>query len=198
MGRSFTAVTLIQNPSGHRTWRTSFGRQTQIVIERYPHFYLQSVFPVETINNLQRHSCEVLYPNIFLSALMGSNSYQYVANTPWLFGVAEHLFAVDVFGAHVLDSDAYLAEIARETELPFQSRRCTTQVVRPNYRDALSVYTEEVLRRESLAARPLAFAAFTRHLRQSLGMDSRWTRRVVGCRVLTYDSQRAGSELAPR
>jgi hypothetical protein len=133
MGRSFRAVTLIQNPSGHRTWRTSFGRQTQIVIERYPHFYLQSVFPVETINSLQRHSCEVLYPNIFLSALMGSNSYQYVANTPWLFGVAEHLCVVDVFGAHVLDSDAYLAEIERACGIIFQSRRCTTQVVRPNY-----------------------------------------------------------------
>ena len=51
------------------------------------------------------HQCEVIYPNIYLSAVMGCNGYEYVANTPALFGVAEHLFAVDVFGKEALQSE---------------------------------------------------------------------------------------------
>jgi hypothetical protein len=151
------------------------------VIERYPHFYLQSVFPVETINSLQRHSCEVLYPNIFLSALMGSNSYQYVANTPWLFGVAEHLCVADVFGAHVLDSDAYLAEIAREhAELPFSLGDALPKSCDQIIPDALSVYTEEVLRRGEPGCETTricgVYAPLATVLRDGFEMDtsSRW------------------------
>ncbi|HEX2059126.1 MAG TPA: hypothetical protein VHK90_00150, partial [Thermoanaerobaculia bacterium] len=59
-------------------------------------------------------ACDVLYPNVFLSALMGCNGYEYITNTPSLFGVAEHLFAVTVFGAEELQSEQYLAAYAGE------------------------------------------------------------------------------------
>src|ERR1044072_2467987 len=65
-------------------------------------------------SNLQffGHQCEVIYPNIYLSAVMGCNGYEYVAGTPALFGVAEHLFAVDVFGKDALESKRYLSNCA--------------------------------------------------------------------------------------
>jgi ribosomal peptide maturation radical SAM protein 1 len=58
------------------------------------------------------YDCDVLYPNIFLSALMGYKGYEYITNTPVLFGLAEHLFAVTVFGLDDLRSEQYLSSFA--------------------------------------------------------------------------------------
>lgn len=57
-------------------------------------------------------ACDVLYPNVFLSALVGAGGYEFVSNTPAYFGLAEHLFATDVFGRDALRSDEYLDSFA--------------------------------------------------------------------------------------
>lgn len=53
-------------------------------------------------------ACEVLYPNVCFSALVGAGGYEFVSNTPAYFGVAEHVFATDIFGRDALESDRYL------------------------------------------------------------------------------------------
>jgi ribosomal peptide maturation radical SAM protein 1 len=103
-------------------------------------------------SNLQAagHQCEVLYPNIYLSAVMGCNGYEYLAGTPALFGVAEHLFAVSVFGNDALHSDGYLSNCAltapNHHESP-ESLRVSLFTLRdrivPNL---LDVFAEEILR----------------------------------------------------
>ena len=99
------------------------------------------------------HPCEVLYPNIYLSAVMGCNGYEYLAGTPALFGVAEHLFAVDVFGKEALESERYLSNCAltapNHHESP-ESLRASLFILRdrivPNL---LDMFAEEILRRKA-------------------------------------------------
>ncbi|HEV2836293.1 MAG TPA: RiPP maturation radical SAM C-methyltransferase [Pyrinomonadaceae bacterium] len=99
------------------------------------------------------HQCEVLYPNIYLSAVMGCNGYEYLAGTPALFGVAEHLFAVDVFGKDALESERYLSNCAltapNHHESP-ESLRASLFILRdrivPNL---IEMFVEEILRRKA-------------------------------------------------
>ena len=53
-------------------------------------------------------ACDVLYPNVFFSALVGAGGYEFLSNTPACFGLDEHVFATDVFGREALRSDEYL------------------------------------------------------------------------------------------
>ena len=106
-------------------------------------------------SNLQflGHQCEVIYPNIFLSALMGCNGYEYLANTPALFGVAEHLFAVDVFGREALQSELYLSSCAitapASHESP-ESLRASFFALRDRIvPDLLDALFAEILRRQA-------------------------------------------------
>jgi ribosomal peptide maturation radical SAM protein 1 len=95
------------------------------------------------------YTCDVLYTNISLSALMGCNGYEYFSNTPSLFGIAEHLFAVDVFGPQTLDSDAYLAETARRCgEIHLRLGDALPKLRDQLIPDLLDAYAEEVLRRK--------------------------------------------------
>jgi ribosomal peptide maturation radical SAM protein 1 len=50
-----------------------------------------------------------VYPNFDLAQAMAFELYEAFAQTPAIFGVAEHIFAVSIFGAQALDSDAYVA-----------------------------------------------------------------------------------------
>jgi ribosomal peptide maturation radical SAM protein 1 len=95
------------------------------------------------------YGCDVLYPNVFLSAMMGCNGYEYFANTPPFFGIAEHLFAVDIFGTGALSSDSYLAEAATR----YKESSLTLDDALPRLRDRLipdllSAYAEDILRRK--------------------------------------------------
>lgn len=60
--------------------------------------------------------CTSDYPNLTFSGLIGHEAYEYFAETPALFPIAEHLFAVDLFGADALDSDAYIADFFKSSE----------------------------------------------------------------------------------
>jgi ribosomal peptide maturation radical SAM protein 1 len=106
-------------------------------------------------SNLQflGHQCAVIYPNIFLSAVMGCNGYEYLANTPALFGVAEHLFAVDVFGKEALQSERYLSSCALTApanhEAP-ESLRASFFTLRDRIvPDLLDALVAEILRRQA-------------------------------------------------
>ncbi len=96
--------------------------------------------------------CDLLYPNIFLSALMGCNGYEYFTNTPALFGLAEHLFAVTVFGVEELRSQQYLSSFAdggsSDQELPETLQPALFNLRDRIIPDLLDAYTEEVLRRK--------------------------------------------------
>src|SRR3989442_4041478 len=59
-------------------------------------------------------ACDVLYPNVFLSALVGAGGYEFVSNTPAYFGLAEHVFATDIFGTDELRSAEYLDSFASD------------------------------------------------------------------------------------
>jgi ribosomal peptide maturation radical SAM protein 1 len=52
------------------------------------------------------------YPNFDMTALVGTEAAAQLADDRSLFGVSEHLFAVDLFGSDALDSDAYLNDFA--------------------------------------------------------------------------------------
>lgn len=54
-----------------------------------------------------------LYLNLPCANRIGAALYDYFADTPSAFGVAEHLFAANVFGAAALGSDAFLQDAAR-------------------------------------------------------------------------------------
>jgi ribosomal peptide maturation radical SAM protein 1 len=84
---------------------------------------------------------------------MGCNGYEYLAGTPALFGVAEHLFAVDVFGKEALESERYLSNCAltapNHHESP-ESLRASLFILRdrivPNL---LDMFAQEILRRKA-------------------------------------------------
>jgi ribosomal peptide maturation radical SAM protein 1 len=59
-------------------------------------------------------NCDVLYPNVLFSALVGASGYEFLSNTPAYFGVAEHVFATDLFGREALRSSAYLDSFAED------------------------------------------------------------------------------------
>lgn len=98
------------------------------------------------------YDCDVLYPNLFLSALMGSNGYEFFTNTPALFGLAEHLFAVDVFGAEALGSEQYLSSFApgapSGVSLPEALQPALFTLRDKIVPDLLDAYTEELLGRK--------------------------------------------------
>lgn len=55
------------------------------------------------------YDCKSMYPNLAFSTLLGSNHYEYFAETPTLYPLAEHLFAANLFSADATKSDSYLA-----------------------------------------------------------------------------------------
>jgi ribosomal peptide maturation radical SAM protein 1 len=52
--------------------------------------------------------CSATYPSLHLAAAIGPAAYELFADTSRLFPLAEHIFAVDLFGREALDSDGYL------------------------------------------------------------------------------------------
>lgn len=51
---------------------------------------------------------KALYLNLPCASALGADLYDYFADTPAAFGMAEHLFAANVFGAAALQSDEFL------------------------------------------------------------------------------------------
>jgi ribosomal peptide maturation radical SAM protein 1 len=49
------------------------------------------------------------YPNLDMTATVGFDTARQFANERALYGLSEHLFAVDLFGKHALNSDEYLS-----------------------------------------------------------------------------------------
>jgi ribosomal peptide maturation radical SAM protein 1 len=79
-------------------------------------------------------ACDVLYPNVFFSALVGAGGYEFLCDTPSCFGLAEHLFATDVFGREALKSDEYLqtfddGPLDSLTQAPVAAARGTREVL---------------------------------------------------------------------
>jgi hypothetical protein len=104
---------------------------------------------LSSIVNSEGHECDVLYPNVFMSALIGCNGYEYFANTPSLFGIGEHLFAVNIFGREALESDSFLLETIRERhEIPASVRESLFQLRDSVVPDFLEAYVQEIVRRE--------------------------------------------------
>lgn len=68
--------------------------------------------------------CKSTYPNLLLSSMIGSELYEYFADTPGVFPIVEHCFAVDIFGKDVLESDAYFT-------LLIQSAGVSTEKIKP-------------------------------------------------------------------
>jgi len=70
-------------------------------------------------------ACDVLYPNVFLSALVGAGGYEFLSNTPTYFGLAEHVFATDIFDTDELRSAEHLDFFAGDAldARPMNSRR---------------------------------------------------------------------------
>ena len=59
--------------------------------------------------------CDAFYPNLYFSSLFDPvESYEQIAAMPKNSALAEHLFAVDVFGREALGSDEYLRGIAED------------------------------------------------------------------------------------
>lgn len=64
-----------------------------------------------------------IFPNLDLVARMGLAAAAPMSDERALYGLGEHLFAVDIFGADALDSDAFLELICRLTlPKPFDDR----------------------------------------------------------------------------
>lgn len=104
---------------------------------------------LSSIVKSEGYECEVLYPNVFLSALIGCNGYEYFANTPSLFGVGEHLFAVDIFGCDALESNSFLLETLRgRHEVPVSIREGLLGLRDSVVPDFLEAYVQEIVRRE--------------------------------------------------
>lgn len=80
-------------------------------------------------------SCTVLDAGLLLAADIGGASYQALAETPAFFGLCEHVFAADLFGAEALRSDGFLAECGVDgATAPFVHIRDT---VVPRFLDGL-------------------------------------------------------------
>lgn len=69
------------------------------------------------------HSCEGLYPTFDFAQKVGPTAYESLAETARFFGLSEHLFACDVFGAAVLRSDEFLGEINGTAAKPLRILR---------------------------------------------------------------------------
>lgn len=61
----------------------------------------------------QEVSCASIFPNLDLAARIGLEAHRPMADERALFGLGEHVFAVDLFGAEALDSDSFLELICR-------------------------------------------------------------------------------------
>lgn len=69
----------------------------------------------------QGMACSVLYPCIDFAATIGVEAYETLADTPGLFGVCEHIFALQLFVGADLDSQRFLAQYRlRDGSNPFQ------------------------------------------------------------------------------
>lgn len=64
-----------------------------------------------------------LYPNMDMTAAIGFEASARLADERALYGLSEHLFACDIFGAELLSSDEYLdVLLTLKLKSPFQSR----------------------------------------------------------------------------
>ncbi|WP_437877311.1 RiPP maturation radical SAM C-methyltransferase [Sorangium sp. So ce513] len=77
--------------------------------------------------------CSSTYPNLLMSSRIGPEIYESLAETPALFTMCEHVFAVDVFGKDALRSDAFLDGFASDETA--RSLRHLRDVIVPEYLD---------------------------------------------------------------
>jgi hypothetical protein len=102
---------------------------------------------LSSLVNSEGYECVALYPNVFLSALIGCSGYEYFANTPSLFGIGEHLFAVDIFGRAALESASLLLETIRERhEIPASIREGLFRPRDSVVPDFLEAFVQEIVR----------------------------------------------------
>lgn len=96
------------------------------------------------------HSCRGWYPSFAFAAMVGIDVYEWLANDADLFPLAEHLFAVDIFGADRLQSDEFLETFCGRTpaaidsgiELSFDALAAMRDCIVPAFLDEC---TEHVL-----------------------------------------------------
>lgn len=67
------------------------------------------------------HECRGWHPSLSFAATVGIDVYEWMANEAELFPLAEHLFAVDIFGADRLDSDDFLSTFCGRTPAAIDS-----------------------------------------------------------------------------
>lgn len=121
----------------------------------------------------------VLYPNLDMSARVGFETAGRFADERSLYGLSEHLFAVDLFGKDELDSDEYLdkfSEVMKEDKTikrwsaPFAKIEFLKQLrdeVVPTYLDAVC---ERVM---SLSPTVVGFTATFNQVMASLALANR-------------------------
>lgn len=61
--------------------------------------------------------CDTYHPNLEFASMVGAEAYAFVSDTRSWFALAEHLFAVDIFGTEALDSDRFLAGLCGQGPL---------------------------------------------------------------------------------
>jgi ribosomal peptide maturation radical SAM protein 1 len=110
---------------------------------------------LSAIARARNFPCEVVYANLLFSCLAGFRSYEYIADTPTFFGVAEHVFATQLFGRDRLASDDYLRQMSGPikeesesgTSVSFQSLACLRDIV-PGF---LELIAREIMSRNPRA-----------------------------------------------
>jgi ribosomal peptide maturation radical SAM protein 1 len=113
------------------------------------------------------HTCRAWYPNLGFASTVGVDVYEWMANEAELFPLAEHLFAVDVFGADRLASDDFLehfcgrtpASIASGIELSLDTLEGIRDCIVPAFLDACA---------EQLLAQPVDVIGFSCVFNQAL------------------------------
>lgn len=128
-------------------------------------------------------SCDALDPHLMLSSMVGVDAYEGFAETRSLFGLAEHLFAVDIFGREALDSDAYLDSMlgAAQGESQASGRNALLQLrdqVVPEFLDRC------LLEIESRGAGIVGFTCTFNQVLASIAMARRLKQRRPSLRIL--------------
>jgi ribosomal peptide maturation radical SAM protein 1 len=131
------------------------------------------------VGKAARHHVRAWEPTLELAAALGPELYQLFAETPSLFGLAEHLFACDTFGASDLDSDQFLAQIGQR--LPEGSRARLEQLRDQDIPRFLDACVARVL---ELGADVVGFSCTFNQLAPSLALARRLKLQWPELRIL--------------
>jgi ribosomal peptide maturation radical SAM protein 1 len=116
--------------------------------------WISSSFPSLSIGLLvaaarhRGHDARGWYPSLSFASTVGIDVYEWMANESELFPLAEHLFAVDIFGAERLESDAFLltfcgdipAAVESGIELSYDTLCGVRDYIIPSFLDECTEY----------------------------------------------------------